>query len=97
MTCVLNTLMRRAYYAVKSGDWENSLEEFLNGDRLSVWASVKVRECCNEVESEDEGSVSNAQDIPRESMDFLWKIIAPSDSRRSHSVVRVPSSSLFSA
>ena len=48
-------------------------------NRLSIWASVKVRACCNAVELEDEGRVSNAQDILRESTDFLSWIIAPSD------------------
>ena len=79
--------MRRAHYAEKSGDWESYLGEVLKECRLCVWASMKVRECHNEVESEDEGRVSIAQDIPRESTDFL----------RSHTVARVPSVSLLSA
>ena len=54
--------MRRAYDAEKSGDWENYLEVFLKDDRFTIWASVKVRECFNEVEPEDEGRVSTAQD-----------------------------------
>ena len=37
-------LMRRAYEAVKSRDWKDYLEVLLKGDRLSMWASVKVRE-----------------------------------------------------
>ena len=32
-------LMRRAYFAEKSGDWESYLEEFRKDDKLSVWAS----------------------------------------------------------
>ena len=64
-------LMRRADHAVKSGKWQNCVEEFLKGDRLSVWASVKVRDCYNEVESEDEDGVSIAHDIQRKSTDFL--------------------------
>ena len=35
-------LMRRAYYAGKSGDWKSYLEEFLKYGMLSIWASVKV-------------------------------------------------------
>ena len=64
-------LMRRACCAGRSGDWENCLEEFFKDGRLSVWASVKVSECCNEVEAGDEGRLSIAQDILRESADFL--------------------------
>ena len=37
-------------------------------------ASVKVRECHNEVESEDDGRVSIAQDILRKRTDFLRRI-----------------------
>ena len=43
---------------------------FLKDDRLSIWASAKVSECYNEVELEDEGRVSIAQDILRKSTDF---------------------------
>ena len=58
--------MRQIYYAGKSGDWETHLEEFLGNGKLSVWASVKVRECFSVVEQEDEGRESIAQDILRE-------------------------------
>ena len=37
--------------------------EFLKNDELSVWASVKVRECHTEVEQEDEGRRIIAQQI----------------------------------
>ena len=47
--------MRRAYEAVKSGDWRNKLEVSLIDDKLSMWASAKVIEIYNEVELEDEG------------------------------------------
>ena len=47
-------LMRPACYAGKSGDWESYQEEFGKDDKLSVSAIIKVRECCNEVEAEDE-------------------------------------------
>ena len=54
--------MPRAHYAEKSGDCESYLEEFLKEGRLNAWASMKVRECCNGVESDDEGRESIAQD-----------------------------------
>ena len=57
---------------------QNYLEVFLDDDRLRLWASVKVRECYNEVELEDEGRVSIVQDILRQSPDFLRRI-TPSD------------------
>ena len=63
-------LMHRAYFAGKSGDWEMYLEEFRKDEK-------HVRECCNEVEAEDEGRSSIAQDILRESKEFLRRIIAP--------------------
>ena len=55
--------MRRAYSAGGSGDWENSLEEFLKDGRLIVWAGIKMKECNDEVEAGDEGRSSMAQDI----------------------------------
>ena len=72
-------LMRRAYCARWSGDWENYLEEFLGNGKIGVWASVKVRDCISEVEQEDEGWLSIAQAILRKSTDFLRRIIAPVD------------------
>ena len=48
---------RNAYNAGTSGDWE----EFLENGRLSAWTSVKVGECYSEVEQDDEGRQSNAQ------------------------------------
>ena len=56
MTCTFEgSSMRRACNEGRSGDWENYLKEFQEGGRLSVWASVNVSECHNEVEAEDEG------------------------------------------
>ena len=43
-------------------DWEKYLGVFLIDGKLSIWASVKMRECYSEVELEDEGWVSIAQD-----------------------------------
>ena len=42
--------MRQAYNAWKLGDGANYLKVFLGSCKLSVWTSVKVRECYNEVE-----------------------------------------------
>ena len=53
-------LIRPAYYARKSGVWESYLEELVKDDKLRVRASIKVRECCNEVEAEDEDRLSIA-------------------------------------
>ena len=80
-TCVLEVCQcaEHACNAVKSGDWENYLEEFLGNGLLSRWASAKVRECFCEVEQEDEGRLSIAQDILRKSTDFLRRVIAPVD------------------
>ena len=72
-------LMRPAYYAGKSGDWKSCLEQFRIDDKLSVWASVKVRECYNEVDAEDESRLSIAQDILRTSTYVLRRILAPND------------------
>ena len=67
--------MRRAHYAEKSGDRESNLGEFLKEGRLNAWASMKVRECYNEVESEDEGRESIAQD---RHFNFSWEDFAGS-------------------
>ena len=62
--------MCRAYNAGRSG-WESHKEEFQKDGGLSVWASMKVKECYDKVESEDTGRLSVAQDILRKSTDFL--------------------------
>ena len=63
-------------------------------DKLSVWASFKVREGHNEVEAEAEGRLSIAQDLLRNAQaDFLRRIIAPNDGVG----VRVSPLSLLSA
>ena len=51
----------------------------MKDDKLSMWAIVKVRECCDGVDLEDESRLSIAQDILRKSTDFLRRIIAPCD------------------
>ena len=48
-----------------------AIERFFENDRLSAWTSVKVRECHNEVEQEDDDRQSTAQQILQESTDFL--------------------------
>ena len=76
----LNALiMRRAHYPGKSGNWESYNEEFQKDGTLSAWASFKVKECYEKVESEEKGRLSIAQDILRNSMDFLMRIIVPND------------------
>ena len=67
------SLMRQAFCAGKSGDWGN----FLENEGLSAWTSVKVRECHSEVEQEDDGRKSIAQQILYNSTDFLRRIIVP--------------------
>ena len=70
-------LMRRAYYAGRSGDWESYQEEFRKDGKLSVWASIEEGECHDEVEAEDDGRSSVAQDVLRKSTDFSRRITAP--------------------
>ena len=45
-----------------------------------LWASLKVRECCNKVEAEDAGRLSFAEDILRTSTDFQRRIIEQEES-----------------
>ena len=40
---------------------------------------MKVRDCYNQVEQEDDGRQSNVEDILRKSTDFLRRIIVPVD------------------
>ena len=44
---------------------------FWRYDRLSAWSSVKLRECCSEVEKEDDERKSIAQQNLHKSTDFL--------------------------
>ena len=59
-----------------------TLEEFRQDGKLSEWASRKVRECRDEVEAEDEGRLSIAQDTLRRSTDFLGRFLAQSSGAR---------------
>ena len=70
-------LMRRAYYAGKSGDWEGCKDAHRNKGQISEWAFNKVKESNCKVASEDIGRLSIAQDILRKSTDLLRRIIAP--------------------
>ena len=63
-------LLRRAYYAGRPGNWEFYKEECEKSGKISVWASIKVKECYEKVESEEKSRMSIAQDI-------LRRIIAP--------------------
>ena len=67
------SLMRQPLAAGKLGDWAGFLED----EKLSVRASVKVRECHNEVEQEDEIRKTVAQQILQKNTDFLRRIIVP--------------------
>ena len=69
--------MRRACHAGRSGNWESYTNEFQKDGKLSAWASFKVRECYENVESEEKDRLSIAQDILHKSTDFLRRIIAP--------------------
>ena len=92
-TCVVGgVLMRREDYAGKSDDWETYLEEFSGNGMLSIWASAKVRECYHEVEQEDEGRQSIAQDMLGEER-RLPEVdhCASRRAGRGHFVVRMPS------
>ena len=75
------SLMRQALAPRKLGDWA----DFLENKKVSVWASVKVRECNSEVEQEDEHRKTIAQQIVHRSTDFLRRIIVPvRRARRGH-------------
>ena len=50
--------------------WERYEEGFQKHGRLSVWASIEVKECYDKVESEDIGRLSIAQGILLKSADF---------------------------
>ena len=43
----------------------------MGSGKLSAWTSVEARECCSEVEQEDDGRQSIAQNILQKSTDFL--------------------------
>ena len=55
--------------AIGQSSWKN--------DKLRVWSSVTVRECYSEVEQEDDGRRSIAQQIVYTSTDVLTRIIVP--------------------
>ena len=79
VTCALKVYQCVVHTQFGQVNGKHCLEEFVKDGRFSVSASVKVRECYNEVEAEDEGRLSIAQDILRKSTDILRRIIAPND------------------
>ena len=78
--------MRRAYFAMKHGNWEDFKEEFWKEGKLCEWTSERICEACEKVAKDDIGRLG----IMRKSTDFLRRIIAPVDGMgRSHFVVRL--------
>ena len=73
------------YNTGKSGDGENYLEEISGNGKLSVWTSVKVRECYSEVERDDEGHSAEKHGL----LEAHHR--ASRRTGRSHLVVSVPS------
>ena len=64
-------MMRRAYNAGKSGNWESFKEEFREKGKLSEWTFERLQEAYDKVALEDIDRLSVAQDILRKSTDFL--------------------------
>ena len=81
--------MRRAYCAEKSGDWEGYKVTHRDKREKSEWAFSKVKESYDKVAMEDAGGLSIAQDILRESTDFLRRIIVPAPASRGVTLSRV--------
>ena len=49
----------------------------MGNDKLNAWSSANLRECCSDVEQEDEERKSIVQLILQKSADFLRRIIVP--------------------
>ena len=69
-------MMRRAYFAVRSGNWKGFKEEFWKKGEFSEWAYAGLQEACDKVASEEVGRLSTAQNIVRKSTYFLRIILA---------------------
>ena len=63
-------MMRRAYCAGRSGNWEGFKEEIRNKGEFSEWAHAGLQEAYDKVASEGVGRLSVAQDILRKGTDF---------------------------
>ena len=70
-------VMRSAYNAGKSGNWENFDKEFRKKSKLNEWTFERLQEACDKVVLEDVGRLSIVQDILRQSTDFIRRTIAP--------------------
>ena len=70
-------IVRRAYNAKKSGNWESFKEERRKEGKLCGWTIEKLQdpEAHDKVALEDIGRFSNAQENLRKSTDFLRRII----------------------
>ena len=84
--------MRRAYFAMKRGNWERFKEECRKEGKLCDWTFERNREAYEKVAMDDIGRLSIAQEPQRKRTDFLRRIIAD---ERSHFVVCLLAPQLF--
>ena len=88
--------MRRAYSAMKLGNWESFKEERRKVGKLCEWTFKRLREACEKVAMDGIDRLGIAQEMLRKSTDFLRRIIATSQRNgRSHHVVCLPTLQQF--
>ena len=71
--------MRRAYNAMKHGNWESFKEEYRMEGHLCEWTFERIREAYEKVAMDDIRRRSIAQDTLSKCTDFSRRIIAPVD------------------
>ena len=65
-------MMRRAYYAERSGNWEGFKEKFRKTGEISEWAFAGVKEAHDKVASEDVGSEHRTGHLAKQHL-LYWK------------------------
>ena len=70
-------MMRRAYIAMKHGNWESFKEEYREEEKSSEWTLERIREACEKVATDGIGRLAIVQEILRKSTDVLRRVIAP--------------------
>ena len=66
-----------AFFALKSGEWEEYKHTFRNEVKVTEWAFDRIKEAFEKVAKDEARKLSTVQEIMIRSTDYLQRIIAP--------------------
>ena len=77
-----------AFFALKSGEWEEYFHTFRNEVKVTEWAFDRIKEAFEKVAKDEARKLSTVQEIMIRSTDYLQRIVAPAGgARRSYDVI----------